>query len=193
MAAPDGRRGPHVRPPASAAGTCAPPPGNRPRRGQRRPRSRRPASRRESRGPSRSSACRRARRSRPRGIGRADVVRAPFADGVAVEARDARAGKQPRNLRLDPLGAEPGLFEVRPRAERTLRRHARCVIAVVAARALGSTVTMHHERHAAVRTLNRAGALPAEYGRREAAAIEQHERLLAPAQPIGHRRPAGPG
>src|SRR5439155_19151531 len=39
------------------------------------------------------------------------------------------------------------------------------------------------ERDAAVRAIDRAGALAAEYGGCEAAAVEQHERLLSPVQP----------
>ena len=41
---------------------------------------------------------------------------------------------------------------------------------------------MHDERHAAIRAVQRAGALTTEHGRRESAPVEQHERLLAPIQ-----------
>jgi hypothetical protein len=39
-----------------------------------------------------------------------------------------------------------------------------------------------HQRHAAVRTIDRAGALPAEHRGREPAPVEQHQRLLAAFQ-----------
>ena len=38
------------------------------------------------------------------------------AHSVAIDARDARVRKEPRDLGLDPLGAEPEAFHVRRRA-----------------------------------------------------------------------------
>jgi hypothetical protein len=47
---------------------------------------------------------------------------------------------------------------------------------------------VNHERHAAVRAIERPGALPAEDRRREAAAVQQHERLLAAIEAQLNRR-----
>src|SRR5438067_10540230 len=46
---------------------------------------------------------------------------------------------------------------------------------------------VHDERHAAVRTVDRRGALAAEHRGREAAAVQQHERLLAERDPLADR------
>jgi hypothetical protein len=53
----------------------------------------------------------------------------------------------------------------------------------VAARAAGVSLAVHDEGHAAVRAIDGAGALAAEDGGREPAAVEEHERLFAALQP----------
>ena len=110
---------------------------------------------------------------------------AAAADGVAIDAADARAGKERAHLGLDPLGAEPELLEIRPGALAADLRQRRRVVAVVAARAARGLVD--GQRHAAVRALERLAALPAEDDRREAAAVEQDDRLLAALEARRHR------
>src|SRR5581483_4935428 len=106
------------------------------------------------------------------------VERALAADGVAVQARDAGAGMNALHFRLDAFGAETGLLEIRSGAERTFVRHARGVVAIVTARAAGVALAMDDERDAAVRTVQRAGALTAEDRRREAATVQENQRLF---------------
>ena len=106
-----------------------------------------------------------------------------LADRVAIQPRDARAGACLLHLRLDPLGAEAGLLEIRTGAQRARRRHARGVVAVVAARAPGVALAVHDQRDAAVRAVDRAGALAAEHRGRETAAVEQDQRLFLPIEP----------
>src|SRR5204862_7548395 len=105
--------------------------------------------------------------------------RAPAPDGIAVQTCDARAGTRGGNLRFNALGPESGLFEIGAGTKRTDRGHARCVVAVVASRAPRMAVAMHDERHAAVRAVERPGALATEHRGGEAAAVQEHERLLA--------------
>src|SRR5437667_109114 len=112
---------------------------------------------------------------------------ASAANRVAIEPRDARLRVHALHLRFDPLGAEAGLLEIRACAQRARRRHPRGVVAVVTARAPRVAVAVNHERHAAVRAIQRRGALTAEDGRREAAAVQEHERLLAPIEPLSNR------
>ena len=123
----DRRRGRRGRPPGSAAGTSARRRGSRPGRGRRPRRSRRPASRAESRGPWRSSACRRARRCSPRGEPRqqrGDGAASP--DRVAIDARDARAAETaPRTSASTRSVPKPDLLEVLAGAVRARLRHRR--------------------------------------------------------------------
>src|SRR5262249_56924438 len=109
--------------------------------------------------------------------------RALAADGVTVEARDARAaGTQALQFRFDALGAEAGLLEIATGAKRACGRHARGVVAVVAARTAGPSVAVHDERHAAVRAVDGARALAAEHRRRKTAPVEEHEGILVAPQ-----------
>src|SRR5687768_1828912 len=48
---------------------------------------------------------------------------------------------------------------------------------------MAKAVRMHDERDAAIRTLDRAAALPAEHRRRQAASIEEDQRLLSGFEP----------
>src|SRR5207249_5835093 len=102
------------------------------------------------------------------------------ANRVAIESRHARGRTRASDLGFDPLGPEPGLFEVRACAQRTCGGHAGGVVAVMAARTPRRSLAVHDERDAAIRTLHRAGALTAENGGGEAAPVQQHDRLLVP-------------
>ena len=61
--------------------------------------------------------------------------RASAPDRVAVEPADARTGTRRLHFGFDALGAEAGLLEIGPGAQRAGLRHAGGVVAVVAARA----------------------------------------------------------
>ena len=111
--------------------------------------------------------------------------RAAPADRVAVDPRDPRLGIALPDLGLDALGPEPGLLEIRAAAAHAFRRDDDRVIAVVAAGPADRLVD--RERHAAVGALERVAALPAEHDRREAPAVEQHDRLLPCRQPFAER------
>src|SRR5262249_12740621 len=115
------------------------------------------------------------------------VERALAADRIPVEPGDARVRANAGHRRLNTLGTESGLFQVRAGAERTLRRHARRVVAVVAARASGVALAVDDERDAAVRTVERPRALAAEDRRREAAPVQEDQRLLAIREALGDR------
>jgi hypothetical protein len=58
-------------------------------------------------------------------------------------ARDAGPRARPRHFGLDALGAEAGLLEIRPAQQRHSDRHARRVVAVVAARAPGVALAVN--------------------------------------------------
>ena len=178
------RRGRRGRPPASAAGTSAPP--------ARKSASPRPTSAEitptsvtrgkscplaiicvptsTSISPAREPA-RAARRSRRAGASCRDRRRATRAPGNA-----RRTSASTRSV------PKPTCSRYGPAQLRARLRHARRVVAVVAARA-AARASVHGQRHAAVRALERRAALPAEHGGREAAPVEQHDRLLAPRQP----------
>ena len=72
--------------------------------------------------------------------------------------------------------------------ERALLRHDARVVAVVAQRAPLAAAGVHGERHAALRAIDGAAALPAEDRGRIPAAIEQNQRLLTAIQPLANRR-----
>ena len=112
--------------------------------------------------------------------------RAAAADGVAIDAGDARAREERGDLVLDPLGAESDVLEILPGAVHARRRNPHRVVAVVAPRPPCRLV--NRQRHAAVGTVERLAALAAEHARREAAAVEQHHRLLPPSEPLLDRR-----
>src|SRR5204862_1163085 len=101
--------------------------------------------------------------------------------------RDPRLRVDALHVRFDALGAEAGLLEVRAGAQRARRRHACGVVAVVTARATCVAVAVNDERDAAVRAIERAGALTAEDSRGESAAVQEHERLLAALEPQSNR------
>ncbi len=100
---------------------------------------------------------------------------------VSRSSRATRAaGTRGAHLLLDPLGAEAGLLEVRRGALRAGRRHASpSSCSSGSGRARRPRARVDRQRDAAVRALDRAAALPAEDRRREAAAVQQHEHLLA--------------
>ena len=111
------------------------------------------------------------------------------ANRIAVEPRDARRPTQPLDLRLDALGAESGLLQIRAGAQRTRGRNARGVVTVVAPRAPRPTFAVNHQRDTAVGAIQRPRALTAEHGGREAAPIQEDERLLLAIEASGNGVP----
>ncbi len=116
------------------------------------------------------------------------AVSAPFR---RIASRSSRATRAPGHSRRtsastrsvpNPACSRYGAGTVRAR-----RRHPHRVVAVVAARAPRRPLAVHDQRHAAVGTVHRAGALPAEHRRGESAPVQQDERLLAPFEPRGER------
>ena len=105
---------------------------------------------------------------------------------IAIEPCHRGGRKETGHLALYALRPDPDALEERPGAVRTGGRAARRVAAVVAADAAGLAV--QRQRHAAVRTIYRPAALAAEHGGRVAAAIQQHEGLLAALQAGRQRR-----
>ena len=106
---------------------------------------------------------------------------AAIAPRLRIVSRSTRATRAPGNerddLRLDPLGAEADLLEERAGALR-----ARPSAAPPSGCSSGSARArrrVHRQRDAAVRALERRAALPAEDDGREAAPVQQHDRLLA--------------
>ncbi len=109
---------------------------------------------------------------------------------VSRSTRATRApGKALPDFRLDALGAEANLLDELAAAVRAGLGQRRRVVAVVAARAVRRA--MHRQRHAAVRTVERRAALPAEDRRREPAPVEQDNRLLASRQRLAPARSRG--
>ena len=95
------------------------------------------------------------------------------------------AGNRSRRCCFDLLGAEAGVLEIRRRALPAGLRHRHRVVAVVAARPPALDARgVHGQRDAAVRALEGVAALAAEDRRRIAAAIQQHQHLLASLQPL---------
>src|SRR5207247_6543251 len=113
--------------------------------------------------------------------------RAPAANGVAIEPAHPCAGTRRPHLVFDALGAEAGLLEIRPAAQRTRLWHAGRVVAVVAACAARRAFAVDDQRDAAIRTVDGSGAVPAEHGRRKTAAVEEHEHLIPPIEPRTNR------
>src|SRR5258708_25669389 len=97
-----------------------------------------------------------------------------------MQPREGRAWARVRQFRFDAFGSESGLLEIRTGAGRADLRQARHVVAVVAADSPRMPLSMHDERHAAVRAIQRAGALTAENSRREPAAAQKPQGLFAP-------------
>ena len=117
-------------------------------------------------------------------------VSAPLRRMASRSSRATRApGQRAPHLDFHALGAEARLVEIRPRAQRADGRHARRVVAVVAPRAARRALAVHDERHAAVGTVHRARALPAEHGGGESPPVQQHQRLFAAFDPQ-RQRPA---
>ena len=111
--------------------------------------------------------------------------RSAFAShGVAIESRDLRAGPERGDFLRDLLGPESPALEIRSLAGRTCFGYQHTVIAVVASGA--KTIApfgVDDERHAAVRALDRAAALPAEHRRRQTAPVQENQALLSCVEP----------
>ena len=123
----------------------------------------------------------RAGRHRSKNIGRCALA----AHRVAIEPCHARRRPQCRDFLRDLLGAETAPLEIRTLARRARLGHERPVVAVMAPGAMAiAPFRVHDERHAAVRALDGATALPAEHRRRQPAAIQQNERLLPCLEPL---------
>ena len=112
--------------------------------------------------------------------------RALAARAVAIDARDARAGKALDERALEPLRAVAERQQVDVAALGTRARQPLRVAAVMAAQCPG--VAMDDEPRAAARAARLPAARRAEQRRREAAAVDEHERLLAASEPGLDRR-----
>ena len=106
---------------------------------------------------------------------------------VAIDARDAGGRKERANLMLDALGAEADLFEIRTGALRARLGYGNRVVAVMASSS--SQRSVNREGHAAIRTLRRRAALPAEDRGGKTAPIQQNDRLLTAFEPPCHGFP----
>ena len=114
--------------------------------------------------------------------------RATLPHRVAVHPPHARRREERRDLLLYLLGAETGMLQVGGGALATRLGHGHGVVAVVAARAPAVPRGVHGERDAAVGALEGVAALAAEHGGGVAAAVEQHQHLFPPRQPLFDRR-----
>ncbi len=115
--------------------------------------------------------------------------RVPPPRGVAVHARNPRAGERGREALLEPLRAVAERQQVDVAARRTGARHALAMPAVVAdERGRGA---MAGEPRAAARASCLPAAGRALERRREAAPVHEHERLLATLEAGGDRRHEG--
>ena len=180
------RRGRRGRRPASAAGTSAPPPGS--------PRSPRPTSAEitptsVTRGkswplaiicvPTRTSSSRAANFARS----------AAIAPRLRIVSRSTRATRAPGNRSRTSASTRSvpkptSSMNLPAQLAQTFGSGDR-VVAVVAARAVRRAV--HGQRQAAVRTLERRAALPAEDRAGESPPVEEHDRLLAARQRLAER------
>src|SRR5438093_1518424 len=109
------------------------------------------------------------------------------AHGIAIDSADPRSREPLAKLLLHLLGAEAGLLEIWRRAFAALPGHHHRVVAIVAPRPPPGARGVDGQGDAAVRTLEGIAALPAEHRRRIPAAVEEHEHLLAPLEPIADR------
>ena len=97
---------------------------------------------------------------------------------IAVDARDARRGERFGQHPLQPLRAEAQRQQIHVAAFRTRVRQALLMAAVMAAQR--GRRAMHRQSRAAARAIRLPAAARAQQRRREAAAIDEHQRLLAP-------------
>ncbi len=124
---------------------------------------------------------------RPRGHAAQHVGdRAAAADGVAIDAGDARLREPLAEIGLEPFRADASLLQVFAAADAACARHGGRVVAVVAAQPALRAVVRQHD--AAVRTFDGRAALAAEHDGREAAAVQQHDGLFA----LGRAGPRSP-
>ena len=168
-----GRCGPR---PARSARTCARPRGSRAAGGSCRRRRRPRASRSGSGAPSRSSACRAGSCTSPRPK-RSSTSSYDAAVGhrVRVHPRDVASGNVVAQLLLDGLRARPVVLERRERALGARERRALLVAAEVAD---GERVVRWYvSDDVAVRAAQHEAAPRAGHARREAAAVEEQDRL----------------
>src|SRR5262249_17002249 len=109
--------------------------------------------------------------------------RAATRGGVAVEARDAGLAQERLHLLLDALRAEAEQRRVARAAARAGLRRRPAVVAVAAAQALLARVV--DERHVAVLAALGVAAGEAEDAAREAAAVQEQDRLAAAREVLG--------
>ena len=105
--------------------------------------------------------------------------------GVGIDARHARPGQRLRELLLQALGPAPQRRDVRIAAGRTGPRHARRHAAMVAAQR--AVLLVEDLVRAAMRAVALPVALVAMQHRRVAAAVQEHQALLAAVEPLAQR------